>query len=65
MEYECLNLLILSNSLIKAKYLLIQFHNFEGGAEKKRNLVRKAIEKDFTNVFNYEWMWELWIRKEK
>ena len=64
-EYECLNLLILSNSLIKAKYLLIQFHNFESGAEKKRNLVRKAIEKDFTNVFNYEWMWELWIRKEK
>ena len=65
MEYECLNQLILSNSLIKAKYLLIQFHNFESGAEKKRNLVRKAIEKDFTNVFNYEWMWELWIRKGK
>ena len=65
MEYECLNQLILSNSLTKARYLLIQFHNFESGAEKKRNLVRKAIEKDFTNVFSYEWMWELWIRKGK
>lgn len=65
MEYECLNQLILSNSLIKANYLLIQFHNFESEAEKKRNLVIKAIEEDFTNVFTFEWIWELWIRKGK
>ena len=65
MEYECLNQLILSNTLIKANYLLIQFHNFESEADKKRNLIIKAIENDFTNVFTFEWMWELWIRKEK
>ena len=29
MEYECLEQLIRTNSLIKAKHLLIQFHNFE------------------------------------
>ena len=53
------------NALIKANYLLIQFHNFESEADKKRNLIIKAIEDDFTNVFTFEWMWELWIRKGK
>lgn len=65
MEYECLDQLILSNSLIKASYLLIQFHNFDSEAEKKRDLVVNAIEEDFSNVFTYKWMWELWIRKGK
>ena len=65
MEYECLNQLILSNTLLKAKFLLIQFHNFESGDKEKRDLMRKAFEKDFTNIFTFEWVWELWIRKQE
>ena len=65
MEYECLNQLILSNTLLKAKFLLIQFHNFESGDKVKRDLMRKAFEKDFTNIFTFEWVWELWIRKQE
>ena len=65
MEYECLDQLILSNSLIKAKNLLIQFHNFEREDVNNRDRVRKALERDFTNVYTFEWMWELWIRKRK
>ena len=65
MEYECLNKLILTNSLIKAKYLLIQFHNFETDSTHKRDVLRKLIGKDFNNVYTFEWVWELWIRKEE
>lgn len=65
MEYECLDQLVNSNSLSKARYLLIQFHNFEDDAAHRRNKLRKEMEKDFINVYTYEWMWELWMRKEK
>ncbi len=65
MEFECLEQLVKSNSLIKARYLLIQFHNFEHEAKSRREALRKEFDKDFNNLFSYEWMWELWIRKEK
>ena len=65
MEYECLEQLIHTNSLIKAKYLLIQFHNFEKDSRNKRHLLRKQMARDFENIYTFEWMWELWIRKEE
>jgi FkbM family methyltransferase len=65
MEFECLEQLVRSNSLIKARYLLIQFHNFEHEAKSRREALRKEFGKDFNNLFSFEWMWELWIRKEK
>ena len=65
MEYECLEQLIRTNSLIKAKYLLIQFHNFEKDSQNRRDLLRKQMARDFENIFTFEWMWELWIRKEE
>ena len=65
MEYECLEQLVKSSSLIKARHLLIQFHNFDPAAKYKLETLRNEFEKDFRNVFSCEWMWELWIRKEK
>ena len=65
MEYECLEQLIHTNSLIKARYLLIQFHDFEKDSHKRRDLIRKQMEKDFKNIYTFEWMWELWIRKDE
>ena len=65
MEYECLEQLIRTNSLIKARYLLIQFHDFEKDSHKRRDLIRKQMEKDFKNIYTFEWMWELWIRKDE
>lgn len=65
MEYECLEQLIHSNSLIKSKYLLIQFHNFEKESKDRRNALRMDIERDFNNIYTFEWIWELWIRKEE
>ncbi len=63
MEYECLEKLINTNSLIKAKYLLIQFHNFEDQSPYKLEKIHENINKDFTNIWKYEWTWELWKRK--
>ena len=65
MEYECLEQLIRTNSLIKARYLLIQFHDFEKDSHKRRDLIRKQMEKDFKNIYTFEWMWELGIRKDE
>jgi len=65
MEYECLEQLIRTDSLIKAKHLLIQFHNFENEAQNRRDIIRKQIAGDFNNLYTFEWVWELWIRKEK
>jgi FkbM family methyltransferase len=65
MEYECLQQLIHTDSLIKAKHLLIQFHNFDVGAHQRREVVRKQIERDFVNIFTFDWIWELWIRKSE
>ena len=65
MEYECLEQLIHSNSLTKSKYLLIQFHNFEKESKNRRNALRMDIARDFNNIYTFEWIWELWIRKEE
>lgn len=65
MEYECLEQLIQTDSLIKTKRLLIQFHNFEDGAHHKREKIRKQIAKDFNNIYTFDWLWELWIRKKE
>jgi FkbM family methyltransferase len=64
MEYECLEQLMLSDSLIKARHLLIQFHNFESDSQERRTALRNKIEQDFNNIYTFEWVWELWIRKE-
>jgi FkbM family methyltransferase len=65
MEFECLEQLVNTNSLIKARYLLIQFHNFGVGAQSRRDALHRQFEKNFDNVFAYEWVWELWARKDK
>jgi len=64
MEYECLEELIQHNLLSKARYLLIQFHNFESDSASRRLLLQREISKDFTNIYCFDWLWELWVRKD-
>ncbi len=63
MEYECLEQLIRTKSLSKSKYLLIQFHNFEADSQNRRDAIRESLEIDYTYIFKFDWMWELWARK--
>ncbi len=65
MEFECLEKLINTNSLIKARYLLIQFHKFESDSSQRLKKIRESLKEDYENVWSYDWMWELWKRKEE
>lgn len=65
MEYECLEQLVHSDSLIKAKYLLIQFHDVDSESHDRRDALRDKIENGFNNIYTFDWVWELWARKNK
>lgn len=65
MEFESLEKLISTNSLVKAKYLLIQFHNFESDSPLRLAKIRQGIEKNYESIWKYDWIWELWKRKDE
>ena len=48
---------------IMVSKFLIQFHNFIDGASEMRNKIRKKLELTHSEVFNYPFVWEYWIRK--
>ena len=60
MEYECLNRLFENGEIMKIRYLLIQFHNFSSEHEQAYTKIRFLLEKNFTNIFEFKWKWELW-----
>jgi FkbM family methyltransferase len=62
MEYECLETAINAGLLGKVNNLLIQFHNFETNSEIDYRNITNLLEKDFTKVFGYKWLWEHWKR---
>jgi FkbM family methyltransferase len=63
MEYECLEQLISTSSLHKAKHILIQFHDFESNSQDRRDAIHGQLMQNFYNVYKSDWMWELWARK--
>jgi FkbM family methyltransferase len=63
MEYECLETAINSGQLCKVNNLLIQFHDFESDSESNYQNMTNLLEKDFTKVFGYKWLWEHWEKK--
>ena len=65
MEFECLEKLLSTKSLKKAKYLLIQFHNLDKNSLPALIRLREEFANDFYNVWKYDWMWELWERKSE
>jgi len=47
----------------KIKYLMIQFAPFVEGAIDKRDSIRKRLAKTHKEIYNYEFVWELWQLK--
>ena len=62
-EYDVLLRLIEKNELNKVKYLLVQFHKEHDLAEVKYNNILPKITKEFDIIFNYKYVWSLFIKK--
>lgn len=62
-EYDVLLRLIEKNELNKVKYLLVQFHKEHDLAEVKYNNILPKITKEFDVIFNYKYVWSLFIKK--
>lgn len=62
-EYDVISRLIETQEIDKVKYLLVQFHkehDLDGSKFEKINL---EILKNYNIVFNYKYIWSLFIRK--
>ena len=62
-EYDVLLRLIEKNELNKVKYLLVQFHKEHDLAEVKYNNILPKIKKEFDVIFNYKYVWSLFVKK--
>lgn len=62
-EYEILERLLDGERVARIKILQIQFHNLSGDHDFKRAKIRLELSKTHEQVFNYDWVWERWIRK--
>ena len=62
-EYDVLLRLIEKNELNKVKYLLVQFHKEHDLAEVKYNNILPKITKEFDIIFNYKYVWSLFVKK--
>jgi FkbM family methyltransferase len=64
MEYECLEKLVEENSLINVNFILVQFHDFFADSSQRRDALRQQFQKNFTCIYSFDWMWELWHRND-
>lgn len=62
-EYEIMNRIIDSKNLDKFRSFLIQYHRSVENCEELRKKIRKILlEKNFKEIFNYDFVWEYWRR---
>lgn len=47
----------------KVKYIMVQFAPYVEGAIEKRDSIRKRLAKTHKEIYNYEFIWELWRLK--
>jgi hypothetical protein len=48
----------------KIKYIMVQFTPYIEDAFEKRDSIRKRLKKTHNEIYNYEFVWELWKLKE-
>lgn len=59
-EYEVLDKLLESESVLNIRTLLIQFHTTVENHELRRANIRSRLRISHTEIFNYEYVWERW-----
>ena len=62
-EYEVISRLLETQELIKIKYLLVQFHREHDLDGTKFEKIFFEILKNYNVIFNYKYVWSLFIRK--
>lgn len=63
-EYEVLESLIDSNMLPMFRYIQIQFHRTGNNyLERRKNIINK-LSKTHKNMYDFEYVWESWERKD-
>ena len=63
-EYKLLRHIINNNFHEKIKYLQIQFHKVDKDSIIYKKQILNELSKTHNCVFNYEFIWENWIRKD-
>jgi len=62
-EYDVLENIISKGLIKKFKNIQIQFHlGIDKCEEKRKSIQNKLIENNFTNKFNYSFVWESWTQ---
>tara|TARA_B100001057_G_scaffold500093_1_gene613426 strand:+ start:3220 stop:3867 length:648 start_codon:yes stop_codon:yes gene_type:complete len=62
-EYDVLDRLIETQEIRKIKYLLVQFHQEHDLDGTKFNSIFSKIKRDYEIIFNYKYVWSLFIKK--
>ncbi len=61
-EYDILPALIDTGWISKFQTLTIQFHNYSEGDKQRRADIRAGLAKTHRCTWNYEFVWEEWVR---
>jgi FkbM family methyltransferase len=64
-EFGLLEALTQSEWIDKVNVLQIQFHDFVDNADAMRDSLRIALAKTHKELWNYDFVWECWMRKSQ
>lgn len=64
-EFDLLPRILESGLADRTRYFLIQFHEWYRGAHRGRWHFRRAIQRTHSQVWNHDWIFELWCAKDR
>lgn len=63
-EFDVLPAIVQSGDIEKVQYLQVQFHGFADHATERREAIRAKLANTHVAMWNYDFVWESWKRKE-
>jgi FkbM family methyltransferase len=63
-EYELLNRMIETGLHLRCRCIRVQFHEWIPGAHAKRRFIKAALGESHDIEWQYEFVWESWVRKD-
>jgi hypothetical protein len=64
-EFDLFDRLVETGWIQRVRQTMIQFHEFHPNAYLRRHKVRRALRRTHREVWDYPWVWEFWVRKDK